>query len=57
MINKGLLTEEQKRDLVIKALQKHTNYDYAYMSALMFPEDSESARIPSKFGNPSSTFT
>lgn len=43
--------------MIQKLQSMYTSLDIEYLHALYFPETSDAARIPSRFGMPSSTFT
>lgn len=51
------MSREQKKDLIKRLVAANADTDQDYLEALYFPERAESARIPSKFGIPSSVFT
>jgi len=50
------IDKHRKRELIDKVIAAYADTDREYLQALYFPENSDSARIPSKFGVPSSVF-
>jgi hypothetical protein len=48
---------QRKKDTIQKVISMYADSDVDYLNALYFPESSDSARIPSKFGVPSAVFS
>ena len=51
------LDPAKRQEAIKKVMALYAEADIDYLNALYFPETSEAARIPSKFGVPSSVFT
>lgn len=50
-------TQAEKDKMIARLQGLATDIDVEYLHALYFPESSHAARIPSRFGMPSSVFT